>query len=522
MAKATRTGPSNEGGDAPPVRAVIYARMSTEHQQYSTQNQSDVIREYAARRNMEIIRSYTDEGKSGLRLDGRDALKRLIADVQSGRADFEVILVYDVSRWGRFQDADEPAYYEHLCRRAGIIVLYCAEQFENDGGPLSNLIKSVKRTMAGEYSRELSTKVFRGQCRLIQLGFRQGGTAGYGIRRMLVDHAGKRKGALGQGEHKSIQTDRVILVPGPREETKTVEWIFHQFVEEGQAESDIAAALNEQGVKTDLGHPWTRATVKQVLTNEKYIGNNVYNRISFKLKAKRVRNAAEEWVRADGAFKAIVDPEIFWSAREIMLTRAHRYSDAELLDGLRQLYEKRGWLSSIIINECETVPSSCVYSHRFGGLLRAYQLVGYAPDRDYEYLEVNRRLRTMHPETVQGVVDAMELLGGSMSRDPETDLIRVNDEFDVSIVIARCQQTPAGSLRWNIRLDRTLEPDITVAVRLDASNENPLDYYLLPSLDMNVAKLRLAESNGLYLDVYRFETLDYLFGMARRTQIEVA
>jgi hypothetical protein len=116
----------------------------------------------------------------------------------------------------------------------------------------------------------------------------------------------------------------------------------------------------------------------------------------------------------------------------------------------------------------------------------------------------------------------MERLGGSVSRDPETDLLRVNEEFDVSVVIARCQQTPAGSLRWNIRLDRTLEPDITVAVRMDAPNENPLDYYLLPSLDMSVAKLRLAESNGLYLDVYRFESLDYLFGMARRTQIEVA
>ncbi|MBP8131388.1 MAG: recombinase family protein, partial [Candidatus Hydrogenedentes bacterium] len=106
------------GESGPPIRAAIYARMSTEHQQYSTENQSDVIREYAAKHNMEIVRTYADEGKSGLRLDGRDALKRLIEDVQSGRADFEAILVYDVSRWGRFQDADESAYYEYICRRA--------------------------------------------------------------------------------------------------------------------------------------------------------------------------------------------------------------------------------------------------------------------------------------------------------------------------------------------------------------------------------------------------------------------
>ena len=94
------------------IRAAQYVRMSTEHQQYSTENQSDVIREYAARRGMEIVCTFSDSGKSGLRLDGRDALKELITVVQTDHADFAVILVYDVSRWGRFQDADESAYYE--------------------------------------------------------------------------------------------------------------------------------------------------------------------------------------------------------------------------------------------------------------------------------------------------------------------------------------------------------------------------------------------------------------------------
>ena len=101
-------------------RAAQYVRMSTEHQQYSTENQADAIRQYAERRGFEIVRTYADEGKSGLRLEGRDALKQLIADVQNGAADFTAILVYDVSRWGRFQDADESAYYEYICKRAGI------------------------------------------------------------------------------------------------------------------------------------------------------------------------------------------------------------------------------------------------------------------------------------------------------------------------------------------------------------------------------------------------------------------
>src|SRR5204862_1553309 len=161
----------------------------------------------ARQRGLEIIRTYADEGKSGLRIDGRTALQSLIRDVQEKTADFSVILVYDVSRWGRFQDADESAYYEYICRRAGIQVAYCAEQFENDGSPVSTIVKGVKRAMASEYSRELSSKVLQGACRLIQLGYKQGGTAGYGLRRMLVDQNGQQKGMLKIGEQKSIQTD---------------------------------------------------------------------------------------------------------------------------------------------------------------------------------------------------------------------------------------------------------------------------------------------------------------------------
>ena len=111
-----------------------------------------------------------------------EGLQQLIRDVESGAADFTLVLVYDVSRWGRFQDADESAYYEYICRRAGIQVTYCAEQFENDGSPVSTIVKGVKRAMAGEYSRELSSKVFAGQCRLIEMGYRQGGPAGFGLR----------------------------------------------------------------------------------------------------------------------------------------------------------------------------------------------------------------------------------------------------------------------------------------------------------------------------------------------------
>ena len=188
-------------------------RMSTEHQQYSTENQSDAIRRYAEAHGMDIVRTYSDAGKSGLSLAGREGLRELLSDVESGLAGFGAILVYDISRWGRFQDADESAYYEYICKRANIRVHYCAEQFENDGSLPSSLLKTIKRTMAGEYSRDLSVKVLPASARLIELGFRQGEPAGYGLRRLLIDRDGNSKELLSRGNHKSIQTDRVILVP---------------------------------------------------------------------------------------------------------------------------------------------------------------------------------------------------------------------------------------------------------------------------------------------------------------------
>jgi DNA invertase Pin-like site-specific DNA recombinase len=285
----TQSGMQPTGGDgslagAILVRAAEYVRMSTEHQQYSTDNQREKIREYACARGMEVVMTYVDEGKSGLRIGGRPALQRLIADVENGHADFSIILVYDVSRWGRFQDADESAYYEYVCRRAGIQVAYCAEQFENDGSPFSFMVKGLKRAMAGEYSRELSAKVFAGHCRMVELGYRQGGHPGFGLRRLLISQSGSVKRELADGEHKHLQMDRVILVPGPENEVRLVNTIYRWFTEDGLNESDIARRLNEMKLPTDQCRSWTPVAIHAILTKEKYIGNNVYNRQSFKLK----------------------------------------------------------------------------------------------------------------------------------------------------------------------------------------------------------------------------------------------
>ena len=135
------------------ISAAQYLRMSTEDQPFSIENQKASIQQYANEHGFHIVATYADPGKSGVGIRHRPGLRNLLKDVLSGHAPFQIILVYDVSRWGRFQDVDESAHYEFVCKQAGIPVRYCAEQFVNDDTISSSIMKALKRTMAAEYSR---------------------------------------------------------------------------------------------------------------------------------------------------------------------------------------------------------------------------------------------------------------------------------------------------------------------------------------------------------------------------------
>jgi hypothetical protein len=213
---------------------------------------------------------------------------------------------------------------------------------------------------------------------------------------------------------------------------------------------------------------------------------------------------------------------VFYTAQGILRARAHRYTDEELIERLRSLYQNHGYLSGLIIDEAEDMPSTSIYAHRFGSLIRAYQMVGFTPDRDYRYLETNKFLRRFHPEIVNQTESQIASLGGVVRRDPATDLLRINDEFSISLVLARCQIPESGRNHWKVRFDTSLAPDITVAVRLDQANQAALDYYLLPRLDFARPRLNLADRNPVEFESYRFDNLDYLYGMAERARIRRA
>jgi hypothetical protein len=262
--------------------------------------------------------------------------------------------------------------------------------------------------------------------------------------------------------------------------------------------------------------------VRQVLTNPKYIGSNVYNRRSFKLKRKRVINPPEMWVSKEGAFAPVVAVETFERAIQIIADRHRSYTDDDLLSQLQGLLQRVGRLSGFIIDEAEDMPSSYAYTSRFGSLPRAYTLIGWSAGRDYSYVEINRGIREQHRPLVTAIIDQLSAAGARVVRDPKTDLLTINGEYTAALVLARCMMTAGGSQRWVVRFDAGLQPDITIAARLLPDNSGILDYYLLPSIADLGESLRFCAHNPLSLEVFRFDDLAFFAAIAKRTLIEEA
>jgi DNA invertase Pin-like site-specific DNA recombinase len=368
--------PTSIATDGQFVRAAQYMRMSTEHQRYSLESQSVTNTAFALENGYEIVRSYTDAGISGLRFETRDGLKSLLADIVGGCADYAVVIVYDVSRWGRFQDPDEGAHYEFLCRNAGVPILYAAEGFSADDSLMSVIAKGLKRAMAAEYSRELSVKVARAQRALSAQGYWRGGPCGYGFRRCVVGLDGVMGRVLERYERNAIQGLRIRLVAGPPEEVATVQRIFKLFAVRGRSMQAIADLLNAQHAPS-YG-PWSDGRVSNILHDEKYVGVLVYNRRTFVLKRPTV-HPREAWIRVENACPALVSRRLFNRAQKKLLRIKPTVSDEVLIEELKTLLATHGRLSFGIIAADDRAHCPAVYANRFGSLSAAYRLCGYEP-----------------------------------------------------------------------------------------------------------------------------------------------
>ncbi|MDP3176115.1 MAG: recombinase family protein, partial [Phenylobacterium sp.] len=326
--------------------------------------------------------------------------------------------VYDVSRWGRFQNPDQSAHYEFLCAEAGVQVEYCAEMFLNDGSLSSTILKGLKRAMAAEYSRELSSKVAAGRLGLLKQGYWQGAVAGYGLRRQMVDPQGRPGLTLNYGERKALQDHHVILVPGPAEEIAVVQRIYQLFTVVRMSREGISRLLNAEGILAEAGRPWTFHTVNAVLQNPKYRGELVANQWTGFLGAKRTRAPASYAVRKVGAFKAIVSRSMFEAAaRRIAERTPIVMSRAAMISAARRIYAEHGKITLRLLGDAPDVPMGTTWLKHFGSVAAIYEAIGEPlprPPRRQQIVrlsneEMLRRLAQRYERIgylTRGIVDA--------------------------------------------------------------------------------------------------------------------
>jgi len=502
----------------PASNAVAYVRMSTESQDYSTDHQRAAIRQYAAARGILIIREYVDDGKSGLDIKRRAGLLSLMRDVQAPCPDFTHILVFDISRWGRFQDIDESAYHEHTCRRAGIRVVYCGERFTDDGGPYASLLKSMKRVMAAEYSRDLSEKVFAAQARFIEMGFKQGGHAGYGLRRLALKACGTPRAILEYGESKISATDRVVLVWGPDHEVTTVRRVYELYLQQGASEAGLARLLNSEAVLSEFGRPWTQAMINTLLTNVKYCGALAYNRRSCKLSTRRTRNATDLWIVKQEAVAPIIGVEAFAQVQAERARRMRRYSRDELVSLLQSCHCRHGAVNARIIASDPLMPDPQQLVRMFGSLMSAYEAAGLPDSPKYAFVATKRLLAAARAGLQQDVEALAVTAGGAIDQIDSPDMVLVNGRLRVLIEIAVPRNPRRGQRNWRIR--GSPNADFTIVGRMEPITGAIVDYFLFSHDDLAPGTIYLKDSNLDQFARMRYPTVRGMFGLDAPSSLE--
>jgi len=286
---------------------------------------------------------------------------------------------------------------------------------------------------------------------------------------------------LHRGEYKSIRSEHVVLIPGPASEVELVRQIYAWYVDDGLTRKEILKRLQELGRRSDTGRAWSVHVVRDILTNEKYVGSAVYNRTSTKLLSPRVCNPPSMWVRKEGAYEGIVSPETFKAAQAQRLSRVrHRATDAVLLDKLRSLLDRHGYLSCRLLKG-----TSCrlTYHRHFGSLTNAYRLIGYTPTIDCGHAPVRRRFQPMYQSFLRAVASGVVRAGGRIETEPAAHLLRLNDGISMAVILARALKLASsrGMRGWLINVNARARPaDLYVIARTDLKNRSIRDYLALP------------------------------------------
>jgi len=303
--------------------AVGYLRCSTDQQEDSTRQQKEEILRFAEPHGYNVIRFYEDFGRSGTSFRKRPEFMRMVKCAIDGHADFEFIIAYDESRWGRADDPEENSYWENRFKFEFGIEVVLVHTLATTESPMANaFLKTLQRSEASEYSKKLSRATLRGSVDNAKKGYSCGGSAPYGLIRIAVDKVtGSVTRTLYDGQHASPDTEKSKWDVGDLSEVEVVRRMFAEKIA-GKGYVAIADGLNQdcipppkRGRWRNKDQKWGGVTIRGILANPAYYGARIYNRhpqshLSGPTKDLWI-NPTDNWVVVEDAHPAIVSKETF-------------------------------------------------------------------------------------------------------------------------------------------------------------------------------------------------------------------
>ena len=256
--------------------AVIYARYSSHKQgEQSIEGQLTAAYAYAEARGYKVIHEYIDRAMTG-RNDNRDEFQEMLSDC--AKKQFSVIIVWKVDRFGR--NREEITFNKYRAKKHGVRVEYVAENMGD--GPESVILESVLEGMAEYYSLQLSQNIRRGN-------------------RENAKKCRFTGGRVPLGYH--LDKDHCFVIDP--DTAPLVRRIYAMYAE-GQTITEIIGQLNAEGLRTGQGNPYTKNSLRTVLTNEKYIGVYVF------------KPGTEDEIRIEDGVPAIVDKDTYYKVQKLL------------------------------------------------------------------------------------------------------------------------------------------------------------------------------------------------------------
>lgn len=269
--------------------AVAYYRYSSHRQgEQSIEGQRAEAERWAKDSGYTIVKEYADRAMTGTN-DDREQFQLMLRELE--RLHPDVLILWKVDRMGR--NKEEIAFNKHRCKRSGVKVIYTAEHIPDT--PEGVILESVLEGMAEYYSLQLSQNIRRGQ----RVSASKAQSTG-----------GNRPLGYVTGPDKTF-----LLDP---EGAAIVQQVFARYVK-GETQAEIVTALNDQGLRTLKGRPFTHNSLRSMLKNEKYIGIYTY----------------KDEVRIDGGVPAIVGVDTFMKAQEMLKVNkrapAHKWTKVDYI-----------------------------------------------------------------------------------------------------------------------------------------------------------------------------------------------